>query len=409
MAESESLTQKYREFFQQNGWEFSEVVFDPWDPTEVVYEVQVGYTEPQTRIKAYLEGGTGLLMVTGSPGWGKSHITLHSTSAMQDRGYVSVYFDVPPPTERDFVEQIAYELHRQGVLRKPLSYLFKPFEVYAAALGLFNLKRQLSKVRDTIVLVCDEAHSGDPARALNWFKSVNDDKKINSKLIFVGYESERVSLKEVMEKTFSDRTFDEIHLNGLDRDEIGELIKKRLKHKCGDKAKLTAFENVIDYVQRKSGGRPRFALKVMSKLWRYMAAKDIREAELTDIKPIIDQVEGEEQRTPRGEVTLTDFTPPEPDKAPDFSILPDFMRKLCKTIAEFPGSSADELAGKLNTNRHIIWSNLARLALKDKTYQNRFIRANIVDPIVFSRKERVGKKMLKCYFLNEKFKGEFVK
>jgi hypothetical protein len=82
---------------------------------------------------------------------------------MQDKGYVSVYFDVPPPTERDFVEQIAYELHRQGVLRKPLSYLFKPFEVYAAALGLFNLKRQLSKVRATIILVCDEAHSGDPA------------------------------------------------------------------------------------------------------------------------------------------------------------------------------------------------------------------------------------------------------
>lgn len=409
MAKSEGLVQRYQEFFRQNGWEFREGAFDPWDPTEVVYEVQVGYTEPQRRIKAYLEGGTGLMMVTGTPGWGKTNTALHITSAMQDEGYVSVYFDLPPPTERDFVEQIAYELHRQGALRKPLSYLFKPFEAYATALGLYNLKRKLSKVRNTIILVCDEAHSGNPAQSLNWFKSINDDKKINSRLIFIGYESERVSLREAMEKTFSDRTFDEIHLNGLDRDEIEQLIKQRLRHKCGDKAKLGSFENVLDYIKRKSGGRPRFALKVMSRLWRYMAEKGIKEAELTDVKPIIEQVEGEEQRITQGEIPLTDFTSPEPDKAPDFSILPDFMRKLCKTVAEFPGSSADELAGKLSTNRHVIWSNLARLGLKDKTYQKRFARANIIDPVVFSRKERIGKKMLKCYFLTEKFKGEFVK
>ena len=140
-----------------------------------------------------------------------------------------------------------------------------------------------------------------------------------------------------------------------------------------------------------------------------MAEKGLKEADISDAKPIIETVENEEKKFGRGEIPLTEFSPVEPDKAPDFSVLPDFMRKICKIIAEFPGLSVDELAAKLDSNKHIIWSNLARLSLKDKTYQRRLIRANIIEAVITARKEQVGNKRLKVYFLSEKYKGEFVK
>lgn len=410
IEKSEDLLQKYKDFFKQNNWNFKENNFDPWDPTEVIYDIQVGYKAQQKQIEKYLCAGTGLLMLTGTPGWGKTNIARHIAKAREDKGDITVYFDVPPPTERDFVEHIAFALNQKGVLRKPLSYLFKPFENYATTLGIYNLKRKMANVKGkTIILVCDEAHSGDPKTNLNWFKAINDDKSINSKIVFIGYESERISLKETMERTFTDRTFEEVRLQGLNRDEIEGLIKQRLKYKCGEQSEIKIFNDVLDHVKLKSGGRPRFVLKVMSRLWRTMAEYGIKTADLTDLKPVIEAVEGEEKKMDSRAIPLTTFASPESFNPPNFSILPDFMHKLCKTIAEFPGQSTEELAVRLKTKKSIIWTNLARLNLKDKSYRGKLIKANITEPVIISRKEKVGNNKLKVYFLSEKYKGEFVK
>jgi hypothetical protein len=187
------------------------------------------------------------------------------------------------------------------------------------------------------------------------------------------------------------------------------MLKKRLRHKCGEKASFAPFSDVVDFVNLKSAGRPRFALKVMNKLWRHMAVNNLDKADLSDVKPIVATVEGEEKDI-KGQQKLTETVEKvEPAGPPDWSVLTDFMRDLCRLIAEFPGLSAEELAAKLNSDKHVVWTNLARLSLKDKGYQKKFVRANITEPVVVSRKHKAGGRMRKGYYIGEQYKGEFVK
>ena len=263
---NEKTNDVLREFFKRNNWKYFEPNPSPWDPTEPLPEVQVGFEKEIKEIENYINSGTGILAVTGQPGEGKTQLTLVVKKKLDEDEYViPVYYERPPLDEKNFVFGIASALFEYKILKKPFVKFLTPTNDYIGAYTFSRLKEEIKKnIGDKykIVLFCDEAHTGDPALSLHLFKTLSDDKSLHVKLIFSGYESRGVSLSELLGKTYSDRITKDIRMPGLSVEQLKQMVIDRLKFRCGHEASIDVFKNILEAACRDAGMRPRKALKL---------------------------------------------------------------------------------------------------------------------------------------------------
>jgi hypothetical protein len=330
----------------------------------------------------------------------------------QEDNLIPIYFDKPPLNENNFVYTVAITLFNRGVLKKPFTRLFTSTKDYASS---FTFNRLQEEIRDSIkdnqkiVLMCDEAHLGDEGGNLHLFKTLFDDKKLHAKLILAGYESGGVSLKERLSLTYSDRIGKQIIINGLSKDQLKELILKRLEYRCGDQAPAKAFQEIIDLVCIDAGRRPRKALRLMDMLLEKAAKEQIDKLTVNDYNSV-KKAYSQEDETPTDQKKVDEFEQQRETLPPEWTKIPNYMHNISKFIASSKEPvGVPDISEALGFDEATVRTYLNRMLFKDARLAVKLREANFLAPLVKQIPKKVKGKRYKLYILSEQYKSEFVK
>jgi len=235
---------KIMEDFSKWGWKENPFVLKI-DP-----KLFVGYNEQLDAVSKHIKNKHKIALVTGKTGAGKSTFlkwleTNYDTSKL----YVSKPPEDPEDFVRLFTDVFGFSFFERLMRKRP---------------SLFTLPNYINrKLKDNhLIFLVDEAHETNK-EVLEWLRVLTDQID-NVSLIMAGMPVLEDKIKSNLE-TLDQRITTRINLTSLNKDEIKELIKKRIEDVGGDDIKPFT-ENAISKIYERTGGFPREVLKFCDRL-----------------------------------------------------------------------------------------------------------------------------------------------
>ncbi len=219
----------------------------------------VGYNEQVNAVLNHIRNKHRIALVTGRTGAGKSTFlkwleTNYDTSKL----YVSKPPEKPEDFVRLFTDIFGFSVWERILRRRP---------------SLYTLPEYINKkIRgDHLVFLVDEAHETNKD-VLEWLRVLTDQID-NVSLIMAGMPVLEDNIKRNLE-TLDQRIITRINLISLDKDEIKELIKKRIEDVGGEGIKPFT-EGAIEKIHERTGGFPREVLKFSDRLVKSALEKNL--------------------------------------------------------------------------------------------------------------------------------------
>jgi type II secretory pathway predicted ATPase ExeA len=210
----------------------------------------VGYKEQIDAIQSHIKNKHKIALVTGKTGAGKSTFLKWLE---QNNETSKLYVSKPPEKAEDFVK-IFTDIFGQSFIERLLG----------KTPTLYTLPNYINKKlkNDHLVFMVDESHETNK-EVLEWLRVLTD--QIDSvSLIMAGMPVLEEKIRSELE-TFDQRITSRINLTSLSKEEVKELIKKRIESVGGEGIK--PFTDVaIDRIYDRTGGFPREVLKFCDRL-----------------------------------------------------------------------------------------------------------------------------------------------
>jgi type II secretory pathway predicted ATPase ExeA len=219
----------------------------------------VGYNEQIEAIQSHIKNKHKIALVTGKTGAGKSTFLKWLE---QNNENSKLYISKPPEKAEDFVK-IFTDIFGQSFIER----------LFGKTPTLYTLPNYINKKlkNDHLVFMVDESHETNK-EVLEWLRVLTD--QIDSvSLIMAGMPVLEEKIRSELE-TFDQRITSRINLTSLSKEEVKELIKKRIESVGGEGIK--PFTDVsIDKIYDRTGGFPREVLKFCDRLINSAMEKNI--------------------------------------------------------------------------------------------------------------------------------------
>lgn len=225
----------------------------------------VGYGNELQLLKSNIEEQQKYILVTGPTGAGKTTILKWISNK-----YDTLYLPKPPTNPEEFVAVF------KDALLKP-SLFHKIFHVNN--LTIYTLGEKLNhKLKDRhLVMLVDEAHE-TTIQMLEWIRSLSDQAH-NMTVILVGLPKLKHELLKELE-TLGQRITLDIELRSLTKDEMVELIRKRIEHAGG--SSIDPFTvDALNEIYERTGGFPREVLKLCNQLTQQAVEREVSSIDAT--------------------------------------------------------------------------------------------------------------------------------
>jgi len=245
-----STAEKINKWFDNQGWSGNPFVLN------IIPSIFVGYEEQKNKLIACIEENHKLCLVLGATGSGKTTaLRWLLDNLKKNKKFITVFISKAPNKPEGFIEIF--------------NNLFKP-PWYLSFLNLFmpNIKNvhQIpdflnQKLKDKhIIILCDEAHEAS-VNVLQWLRVITDQVNNMSVILFALPMFEDILKKKL--ETFYKRVTTKITLSSLTKEDVKELIEKRIDNVAKEPNRNNPFpEETIDAIFRQTGGFPREVLRV---------------------------------------------------------------------------------------------------------------------------------------------------
>lgn len=364
-------------WYSTMGWNLRSDIIHPFDFEKIIVDVSVGYEKERQIIFDYIDAGTGILVVSSPPGYGKTHLLAWlEKNIINNKKMFPIIYYTPPETVAEFVKGFSTRLYIGGLLEVPffqrIANLFGSADRYLSQITKADLPKLVSNQDKTVVILCDEAQNADP-RILSEFKVLKDHPESGDKvrIIIAGYKTEKVDLFKKLEATIQDRVApsNRLYLNGINEKEADDLVRGRLG--LVGKKDDSFFASYLGRMFKFSGGRPRELLKICKELVDYCAMNNITKLS-GDVVSVVLNKFVEQQ----GQLQV-----PESQKQADFSVLSDNMMSIVRCLADNPGSTKEEISKRTDLSPLTVNTLIWRMT-KDKDYLEKFAKSGLPIPLI---------------------------
>jgi type II secretory pathway predicted ATPase ExeA len=240
-----------REYFVKEMNDFSKW---GWKENPFVLRIDpklfVGYKDQVEAVQNHIKNKHKIALVTGKTGAGKStFLKWLETNSDTSKLYVSK----PPQKAEDFVK-IFTDIFGLGILER----------IMGKSPTLYNLPSYINKKlkNDHLVFLVDESHETNK-EVLEWLRVLTDQID-NVSLVMAGMPVLEEKIRSELE-TLDQRITTRINLTALNKDEVRELIRKRIES-VGGKGIEPFTEVALDRIYERTGGFPREVLKFCDRL-----------------------------------------------------------------------------------------------------------------------------------------------
>jgi type II secretory pathway predicted ATPase ExeA len=218
----------------------------------------VGYKDQVEAVQNHIKNKHKIALVTGKTGAGKSTFLKWLESNYDDN---KLYVSKPPTRAEDFVK-IFTDIFGQNILEK----------LMGKSPSLYTLPSYINKkLRDEhLVFLVDESHETNK-EVLEWLRVLTDQID-NVSLVMAGMPVLEEKIRSELE-TLDQRITTRINLSALNKDEMRELIRKRIESAGGEGIKPFT-EAALDKIYDRTGGFPREVLKFCDRLVSSALEKD---------------------------------------------------------------------------------------------------------------------------------------
>ncbi len=217
---------------------------------EIKPHLFVGHRKEIEELVSAINDGEKFILVTGPTGAGKT--TLLKWLSTQ---HFSLYFPKPPSNKDELVD-----VFRENVLKPSLlERIFRK-----NTLNIYNLPEKFMKKHKNkkFLLLVDEAHESEVS-IMEWLRSIGDQID-NCVTIFAGLPKLRETTLKQLE-TLNQRFTMEMELSTLTKDEMIELVRKRIEDAGGKGIEPFTYE-ALELIYKHTGGFPREVLKLCNQL-----------------------------------------------------------------------------------------------------------------------------------------------
>jgi len=247
----------YRRWFKKYGLERNPFTL------EINPALVVGYREQIKKLIKNIDQQQKIILLTGPTGSGKTSLIYYLKSIKHD----FVVLNKPPRDISGLINIYSYFI-------KDLPFFIKIF--IKKPKKIEDLPGFLNKViKKPRVLFIDESHEAS-IEVLEWLRVLSDQVQ-NLSIVF----SALPIFDEILTKnlaTLKKRIVERVELNALTKEEVENLIRKRIELVGGTDIKPFTY-NIIEYIYSRTGGFPRDVILLCNKLLNLGAEKN---AELID-------------------------------------------------------------------------------------------------------------------------------
>ncbi len=270
-----------------------------------------GYESQVHAVLEHINNKHKIALITGSTGAGKTTFLKWLDENLRD--YSTIYVSKPPQTPEEFIN-IFTDIFGLTFWEK----------LFRKKLSLYTLPKYIEKKsKHHLVFLVDEAHETNKD-VLEWLRVLTDQIKGIS-LVIAGLPVLEAKIKGDLE-TLNQRITTRIELNSLTKDEMRDLIKKRIESISG--TEIEPFTNsAIDKIYHRTGGFPREVLKLCDRLVNTAVEKHLDKISAVDIE--------DHREVPRSNVRLDQpvvtFSP-KPPSDQQLINLPYKQKRILETL-----------------------------------------------------------------------------
>lgn len=236
------MATKLGEWLRNRNWNANPFIFS------IDSSILVGYEQQKTQLLTFLESGHKVALLVGPTGSGKT--SLLKWLSDNAGGYKTVYVSKPPLKQEEFVHIINSSFPRRWLRFIP--NIKHPYQI----------SEFLSKKKKRIAILFDEAHEAE-IDILEWLRVLSDQAD-NISVIISALPSFEERIKDELE-TLRKRIVTRIEVLSLTKEEMKEMIKKRIENVGGSGTELFDAA-VIDAIYEKTGGFPREVIRLCNEL-----------------------------------------------------------------------------------------------------------------------------------------------
>lgn len=258
---------------------------------KILPQLFVGYSEELNTLVRSIENSEKIVMLIGPTGAGKTTL-LKKLIEIATGDYVVLYITKPPQDPADFT----------GIFKTVLKPSFFDRLFSRDRITLYDLPAYASrKLKNRkMVLLIDECHEA-PIEVLEWVRTIADQIN-NLSVVMAGLPTLETMLEQKLE-TLLNRVTVHVELTSLSREEVEELIRKRIEFAGGTGTGPFSRE-AIDVIYERTGGFPRNVLKMCDDLVNENKGKT----------PIIDKAAAENTQPPETAPVNINFIETLPEK-----------------------------------------------------------------------------------------------
>lgn len=274
---------------------------------KILPQLFVGYSEELNALVRSVENSEKITLLIGPTGAGKTTM-LKKLAETKPGNCVVLYVTKPPQNPDDFVQ-----LFRSVIKPSFFDRLFSRNKI-----TLYNLPNYANKkLKDNkMLLLLDECHEA-PIDVMEWLRTISDQVN-NLSVVMAGLPTLETALEQNLE-TLLNRVTVHVELTSLSREEVEELIRKRIEFAGGNGTGPFSRE-AIDVIYERTGGFPRNVLKMCDDL-------------IAENAPalIIDKSAAEKTSPPETAPVNVNF----------IEALPEKQKEILKTLSAGPLSPSD--------------------------------------------------------------------
>lgn len=282
---------------------------------KIMPELFVGYSSELATLVRNAQNNEKVTLLIGPTGAGKTTLLKKMSETIKDN-YLVLYITKPPQNPEDFV-QIFKSVLRPSFFDRLLS---------RDRVTLYELPTYVNKKLKNrkMVLLVDECHEAS-LPVLEWLRTIADQVN-NISVVIAGLSVLETVLEEKLE-TLLNRVTSRVELTSLSREEVEELVKKRIEF-AGGTGTVPFSKEALDIIYQKTGGFPRNVLKMCDDLMREAAEKKIQ---------IIDAGAADAVHPPEISAPSANF----------IESLPEKQKEILKFLSEQGPLNPSEIAAKI--------------------------------------------------------------
>jgi|GEM_PF-342522 len=246
--DAREFRKRLRKWYGTFNWKENPFAF------EIIPETFVGYEKQKTDLMAAIEQKEKAVLLLGPTGSGKTTMSRWLENELRKNREITTLFISKAPAK---IDELIAQLNSLFALPWYLRFLsvLNP-NIKNTSEIVEKLSRKLGKKR--LVIIVDEAHESS-VECLQWFRVIADH--VNATLVLSALPVFEGFLEKHLE-TLRKRVTTRVVLSMLTRDEVKELIEKRIAYASNGEGKNPFTEDAIDKIYEISSGFPREVLRL---------------------------------------------------------------------------------------------------------------------------------------------------